>query len=157
MMAAVRAARLTLLRRTVQYSTLDGRGHWQMEDVAVGAIADRRVGRDESAVLVDILIVVQRRRLLQMLLAKTRKITKRIGSRPAGGLRRQRLGLVRLHLKQIRFFERIARRRWRRGGQLWMRDQRRLSPSNYRTIVIVVAISWLPESDRRFGHPWAAI
>lgn len=59
-----------------------------------------------------------------------------------------------LNLKQIRFFERIARRRWRWSGQFGMCHQGRLSPSNDWTVVVivVVAVGRLSESDGRFAH-----
>ncbi len=68
MVSAAGAARLSLLRRTVQDSTLDGRRDWQMEGVTVGR-------RDEPSVPIDILVVVQRRRagaqLMLLLLSET--------------------------------------------------------------------------------------
>ncbi len=59
-----------------------------------------------------------------------------------------------LNLKQIRFLERIARRRWRWSGQFGMCHQGRLSPSNDWTVVVivVVAVGRLSESDGRFAH-----
>jgi hypothetical protein len=73
MVTAAGAARLlSLLRRTVQDSTLNGRRDWQMKGVTVGR-------RNEPSVLIDILVVVQRRRagtqlmllLLLLLLSET--------------------------------------------------------------------------------------